>query len=58
MIHDPTIEVTCDGEHCPEWILLPPLGANARDSLIDREVEREGWIVSDGKHYCSEECKP
>lgn len=21
------------------------------------EVRRYGWIVSDGKHYCSKECK-
>ena len=61
MIHDAKVEVTCDGEDCRESMFVD-LQAGARntylasDSIIEREVEREGWIVRDGNHYCSEEC--
>jgi hypothetical protein len=62
MIHDAIVEVTCDGENCREstYISLPAGVRNtyiAEDSQIERQLEQEEWIVSDGNHYCSRECQ-
>lgn len=57
MIFDATVEVTCDGKDCRESIYID-LRAGARntylaaDSDIEDSVEKEGWLVKDGHHYC------
>lgn len=70
MIHDAHVEVTCDGEGCSESIfialdytyggLLHSSGSYESD---DRKIEQklirdEEWLVTDGKHYCSDSCQP
>ena len=68
MIHGATVEVTCDGDSCwdsetieLEYGYSDYSGKNGAyiddDSVIEEELEYRGWIVDDGKHYCSEECK-
>ena len=68
MINDPTVEVTCDGEHCRESVLISPEytyrsysensgSYDTSDEAIERKLEREGWTVDDGKHFC-ESCSP
>lgn len=63
MIHDASVEVTCDGRRCRESIhvALPFVypdytGKGGRydhdDGEVERKVERQGWTVKDGKHYC------
>jgi len=66
MIHDATVEVTCD--NCPEYVRVEPeyvyhshSGRSGQydtsDSAIERELVREHeWIVIDGKHYCCRAC--
>lgn len=68
MIHDATVEVTCDradGCHAsiaiqPEFVYRDCSGKNGyydtSDSAIEQKVEGAEWIVRDGKHYCSKEC--
>ncbi len=63
MIHDATVEVTCDGEKCRESVYVE-LRAGTRDSYIanDEDIERglkreHEWTVEDGKHYC-QSCRP
>jgi translation initiation factor 2 alpha subunit (eIF-2alpha) len=68
MIHDASVEVTCDHEGCHESVWVPlefvyggimhSFGHYAHD---DRKVEQRlkmehKWIVKDGNHYCCEEC--
>lgn len=64
-IHDATVEVTCDGcgqgvTISPEFVYRDYSGENGHydmsDSAIGEKLEREGWQVLDGKHYC-EDCK-
>lgn len=65
MIHDATVEVTCDGmlggRGCHSSIFVA-LHAGTRDSYSARDrdiesgVEHEGWIVRDCEHFCCEEC--
>lgn len=55
MIHDPSVEVTCDGSRCRSSLVIDH-AAELRDSEIEREVAREEWIVRGGRHYCSAEC--
>lgn len=65
MIHDPTFEVTCDGEGCgvsSRW-LIPFVGRASREFLYHHshewateKVRFWGWIVKDGMHYCCREC--
>jgi hypothetical protein len=62
MIHDATVEVTCEGKKCKESVFVP-LVAGARDTYladdndIERDLERDhDWIVKDGHHFCSPEC--
>lgn len=59
MIHDATVEVTCDGCGSSEFIELPAGLRDtyiARDSDIERKIQKKEWIVRDGKHYCSKGC--
>ena len=68
MIHDATVEVTCDGERCsvsimvsPEYVYRSYSGKDgyydtSEDALTDK-ITAEGWTVEDGKHYC-EGCRP
>lgn len=70
MIHDATVEVTCDGKNCrqsvqvePEYVYSDYSGRNGRYDTDDSSIEdlledRHKWIVDDGKHYCDESCKP
>lgn len=66
MIHDATVEVTCD--ECSETFIVRPdyvyndySGKSGHydtsDSAIEKKIAREGWTVKDGKHFC-EDCKP
>lgn len=61
MIHDATVEITCDGKNCRSSIVVDlPVGARntylASDDAIGRQAKREEWIVKDGEHFCCEEC--
>lgn len=67
MIHDPQVEVTCDGKWCDESIHITPeytyndySGKSGQyaceDSDIEAKLLAEDWIVCNGKHYCCEEC--
>ncbi len=69
MIHDATVEVTCDGEHCqenvrvePEYVYMNFAGGGGHydtsDSAIEKRLPREDWLVIDGKHYCDSGCVP
>lgn len=68
MIHDATIEVTCDGDKCRENLIISPeyryfsYSASSghydtTDSAIEEKITGEGWTVEDGKHFC-ESCRP
>ena len=65
MIHDAQVEVTCDG--CSDsvyiglhYVYSGAMGTQGRynddESAIEQDLQTEGWIVREGKHYCSEEC--
>jgi hypothetical protein len=68
MIHDPTVEVTCDNEDCGDSVFVELdyvyhdySGRNGQydteDKTIERQLENEhGWVVVDGKHYCCDDC--
>lgn len=61
MIHDATVEVTCDREGCTVSTFVPlPAGCRdtyiARDCAIEQHIINDGWVVEDDKHYCSEDC--
>jgi hypothetical protein len=61
MIHDATVEVTCDGYKCQasEFVELRAGAGNsylASDSEIEKELERHDWVVKDGKHFCCDGC--
>lgn len=62
MIHDATVEVTCDADGCRESVHVQ-LHAGGRNTYLchdsnieDRLASEHDWIVRDGKHYCSESC--
>lgn len=67
MIHDATVEVTCDGNECWESADVPlpyvystgGVGRydDAEEKIEARLVKEHHWIVSDGSHYCSERCQ-
>lgn len=63
MIHDAEVEVSCDNyENCTSNVYLPCTWYVHGYRLDDSEAEQKlindhGWIVEDGKHYCSEKCK-
>lgn len=63
MIHDATVEVTCDGDRCTESVMISPEytyrtysehsgSYDTSDEAIERKLEAEGWAVEDGKHFC------
>ena len=61
MIHDAQVEVTCDEKDAGctenEYVQLeyfPGHGYDATDQQIEEILVKRGWIVRDGKHYCSE----
>lgn len=67
MIHDHQLAVACDRTGCNRALLLQPnynyqkyntesCGFDYKDSVIERKLNGEGWIVKDGKHYCGESC--
>lgn len=60
MIHDAKVEVTCDGDRCRsiEWLDMDygTQGYHLSDTEAEKELVQREWIVSDGKHYCDEEC--
>jgi len=61
MIHDPEIEVTCDGTDCEESVYLSMWwttgGYNRTDDSIDNLlVADHNWLVKGDSHYC-EHCK-
>lgn len=68
MIHDATVEVTCDGNNCGETVVIEPefvypdySGKNGyydtKDSSLEKKIKREGWSVINGQHLC-ESCSP
>jgi len=69
MIHDASVEATCDGGGCRESVCIPlewvyrsqaPSSGfyDADDAKIEETLaDRHDWIVGDGKHFCSPECK-
>ena len=49
MIHDATIEITCDT--CQQAII-------SNDADIEAFLEHEGWYIDGDKHYCQAGCVP
>lgn len=47
MLHDPEMEVTCDGDDCQEHVFLPMTWSVGGYDLSDTDAER----VLDGDHY-------
>lgn len=69
MIHDATVEVSCDGQRCSQSITLEPEFVypdysgkngyyNTKESALEEKLVHEGWLVRDGKHYCCTDCVP
>lgn len=67
MLHDATIEVTCDREGCHENVFVPMKWVYSnlsessgyydhRDTVIEEKLVEFLWIVRDGKHFCSLYC--
>ena len=67
MIHDPKVEVTCDGKGCQAHIPIEPeytynnySGDSGQyecgDDAIEERLESRRWVVQDGKHYCCNDC--
>ncbi len=69
MIHDATVEVTCDAEGCMDCLTieLPFVypdysGENGRydhrDAAVNKLVRREDWAIENGtedsRHFCPE----
>lgn len=68
MIHDATVEVTCDGPRCNQSVTVTPrvvysgIGHTAPvldddDEAIGRLIERDhDWLVNGGKQFCCDTC--
>ena len=67
MIHDATVEVTCDGDRCNEsvfigmeWMYRNPCDSSGfydcDDLKIEDKLEDQDWTVHDRKHFCSPVC--
>lgn len=68
MLHDATVEITCDGEDCDCYTTIGLeyryTGYNGsgghyvcNDSHVERKLTDEGWSVVDEEHFC-EGCNP
>jgi len=55
MIHDAIVPVTCDNYGCGKYFRLIDCFFVSRDNPLDY-LKDSGWIIIDGKHYCSEGC--
>ena len=58
-IHDPTVEVSCDGKPCSYHTQTTYLGCTWYTGGYDvneHELTESGWITIGDKHYCSERC--
>jgi len=67
MIHDATVEVTCDND-CGEsvhvdldWVYRSYDGNSGyydqdEAKTVRKLVDDHDWVVRDGKHFCSPEC--
>lgn len=58
MLHDPQVEVTCDGDGCRAngfvGLTATARGYDERD--IEHELSDEGWVtIGDDRHLC-EDC--
>ena len=52
MIHDAIVPVTCDRTLCFNEQYVDRAG----HEFMIKQLKERGWIIIDGKHYCSEEC--
>ena len=63
MIHDPKIEVTCDGEGCvaitevePKYVYGTVFGSGGQYDCSEQAVEKaillDNWTIVNGKHFC------
>lgn len=62
MLHDPTMEVTCDNEGCNDSIYLQLSWSVGGYDLSDSEIEKmlksdHEWIVDGDKHFCCRVCE-
>lgn len=61
MIHDATVEVTCDNTGCAASEFVPlPAGPRdtylARDGDIEKGLSSMGWVCKDSQQFCCQEC--
>ena len=62
MIHDAIVPVTCDNKECPYYndnlhgAFVVGIAAGPDPADIEWDLMDHGWIVINGKHYCSETC--
>lgn len=58
MIHEPSVEVTCDGESCSSSETFEGYSLVISDTAIERRLVAfpYEWKIVGGRHYC-EECK-
>lgn len=57
MIHDAIVPVTCDNEECSKSKFDGRFCINMPYEWGEKELqEGYGWIIINGKHYCSQEC--
>lgn len=68
MIHDATVDVTCDRLGCNQSVIVELEYVysdysgdhgyyNSLDSAIEKQLVRDhNWIIKDLKHFCCEEC--
>ena len=62
MIHDATVEVTCDGHDCfADLSIEPALDCSGNEGAYDcasdainEKVEAKGWKVDGEKHFCKD----
>lgn len=58
MLHDPQVEVTCDGENCSvnDFVGLTATARGYDERDIDDDLEDKGWVtIGDNRHLC-EDC--
>ena len=54
-ILDATVPVLCDNA-CYSIIDLPTFIDGMEVIQIEEDLEKEGWIIINGRHYCCKEC--